>query len=368
MFGKNDLPMKRLYIYHFYPIENYPPILNFLNFIDSTNKNVRVTCFTTKGDLKEIDSIGDVQIVRLGNSKSSKLLLWSCYLRFNIWSILKSLISRPDHILYYETISALPGIVFSGKSVSCHYHEYVSPKEYAFGQVLNKIFHKLEKKVYSDYNFISQTNNKRLELFKRDNNLGKLSNLEVYPNYPSRKWPVENEKFNVNETLRIVYFGYSVYPNSNYICELVEILKNSNFKTSLDLYCLKKESVPQTILGESGNITVSVYNPIEYSKVASKLSNYHVGVILYKGLNENYIYNAPNKLFEYLSCGLDVWYPTEMLGIDEYASEISPRVKKIDFKNKRQLGHEFIPKDEGTRNIPYFSEDIYNVMLDSILK
>ena len=59
----------------------------------------------------------------------------------------------------------------------------------------------------------------------------------------------------------------------------------------------------------------------------------NIGVILYKCKTLNQRFAAPNKLFEYLACGLDVWFPAEMEGCFEYASDAIPRVLKVDFNN-----------------------------------
>lgn len=49
---------------------------------------------------------------------------------------------------------------------------------------------------------------------------------------------------------------------------------------------------------------------INYSDLPGVIRAYDVGVILYNGHIANYVFNAPNKLFEYLACGLDVWSPS----------------------------------------------------------
>ena len=43
---------------------------------------------------------------------------------------------------------------------------------------------------------------------------------------------------------------------------------------------------------------------INYDNLPTTLNKYQVGVILYKGHIPNYVYNAPNKLFEYLAAFL----------------------------------------------------------------
>ena len=64
------------------------------------------------------------------------------------------------------------------------------------------------------------------------------------------------------------------------------------------------------------------------------LSEFHVGLILYKGTTTNYVFNASNKLFEYHALGLDVWYPAQMLGVSRYAqADRAPRIVQLDFEN-----------------------------------
>ena len=71
---------------------------------------------------------------------------------------------------------------------------------------------------------------------------------------------------------------------------------------------------------------------VEYDGMPDLLRRYQVGLILYRGNTLNYVFNAPNKLFEYLVCGLDVWFPKEMKGIYPYErNDLLPKVIRIDF-------------------------------------
>ena len=77
---------------------------------------------------------------------------------------------------------------------------------------------------------------------------------------------------------------------------------------------------------------LNIRGNVPYKKLPDILPSYDIGLILYKGANANFIYNAPNKLFEYQGCGLEVWYPKEMLGIDRYACQsLHPAVIRCDF-------------------------------------
>ena len=43
------------------------------------------------------------------------------------------------------------------------------------------------------------------------------------------------------------------------------------------------------------------------------MADYHIGLTLYNGHIPNFVYNVPNKVFEYLACGLDVWYSKDLI-------------------------------------------------------
>ncbi len=83
----------------------------------------------------------------------------------------------------------------------------------------------------------------------------------------------------------------------------------------------------------------------------------------------NYIYNEPNKYFEYYVCGLDVWFPKEMLGMYRNIQDHhKPFVKDLDFKklpdNLLEIAYS---KKVGTSfNKKYEAEDVYEVLLKQI--
>ena len=93
---------------------------------------------------------------------------------------------------------------------------------------------------------------------------------------------------------------------------------------------------------------------VDYENLPEVLSKYHVGLILYRGNTRNYIFNAPNKLFEYLICGLDVWYPPTMLGVKPYARDDAwPRVIEVDFEKMGSLDLDRLRSREGLPNVPW---------------
>ena len=71
---------------------------------------------------------------------------------------------------------------------------------------------------------------------------------------------------------------------------------------------------------------------VDYEQLPGVLRKYDIGVVLYNGHIPNYVHNAPNKLFEYLVCGLDVWFPDVITGSLEFVRDKDfPKVSAIDF-------------------------------------
>jgi hypothetical protein len=361
-----------LFILHFQPLEGYPPILNLLDYFSLENKFKQIVCYTTKGQLKHIYTNHKLAIKRKGNFNGSKLMIWLTYFTFNFSSILSLIIKRPSNVIYYETISSFPAYFYKTyinkkANIYIHYHEYSTKKEYSSNRI-NKFYHSLEVKLYPKVKWISHTNEVRLHKFLVDNEI--KYNKEMHkslPNYPSENWGVKNEKWDSISPIKIVFVGYSVDPTSCFIKEVIEWLAVQKISSILDIYCIKQNSLPKNLIGKKGNTTINLMKPVAYQELPTIISNYHVGLILYRGLTQNYIYNAPNKLFEYLACGLDVWFPKEMEGIKEFKTEKSPKVIEIDFNNLTCFNLEkMIAFIENKRTVAYYAEDVYKNLIESI--
>ncbi len=107
---------------------------------------------------------------------------------------------------------------------------------------------------------------------------------------------------------------------------------------------------------------INLKGQFPYLEFPVKISQYDIGVIFYKGANLNFIYNAPNKLFEYFSIGLDIWVPKEMTGCQPYIILNSyPKITMVDFNNLAQLPLDNIISHEGMpyKASEYFCENVY---------
>ena len=110
---------------------------------------------------------------------------------------------------------------------------------------------------------------------------------------------------------------------------------------------------------------------VNYDELPGILSKHNIGTILYKGHIPNYIYNIPNKLFEYHVCGLDVWYPQQMVSCTSLITKDSfPKVVPVDFFHLNLLS---LPDLINTQHLRYHKEEYscektYSVLISRMYK
>lgn len=328
-------------IIHFGPLELYPPAQNFLRFINDQKLNQKLVVFTTANSYKVLSRFqvpnSNIQIIRLGwsGNKLHSLYRYLNYVYFYTLTFLLLLFFRPKRVLYYETISSFPALLYRwlwGKTVKLyvHYHEYTTPGEYRSGMRLTRWFHKLEKKFLTSANWVSHTNNYRMQLFLNDIKPKTVSRPEILPNYPSKSWQ-QSKLAEIKIPYKIVYAG-ALSLDTMYTREFARWISCQKGNLVWHIYSYNITPEAKHFLSELDAENIRLFDGIDYVQLPAVLHLYNAGVILYKGLTPNYVYNAPNKLFEYLSCNLDVWYPEEMVGIDSYRSFNNyPKVVSVDF-------------------------------------
>lgn len=341
--------MSRLAIIHFQPLELYPPVQNLLQFLESKPEGFKLVVYSNSGDnqLRLFSSgLSKIRIVRIGKTYNGMKALnrYYNYLLFNIRCLFSLIRLKPDKVFYYETISSFPAFLYkrffnSKAEVLIHYHEYTSPTEYKSGMKLVTFFHGFEKWLYPKAGWVSHTNEYRMQHFISDLKPFEIANPHILSNYPSKSWyakPKEGIEFPV----KIVYVGaFSL--DTMFAKEFAECVNQQNGKIIWDIYSLNMTQEATNYFTAFASSYINIKPGVNYHELPSLLKGYDVGVILYNGHIPNYVYNAPNKLFEYMACGLDVWFPDVMTGCMQYITKNSfPKVLAIDFTQMQNFNIE----------------------------
>ena len=341
----------RLCILHWMPVEDFPPAMNMVKYFGQQH-DWEVSLCTNRHHLDRPEFLHETgEVIRgvfpTGTSGIRRLL---AYASFHLKSFVHLMKTRPDTILYIEPHSVFPVVLsrlFTRRArIFAHFHEYHSPDEYEKpGMRMARWFHKLEKRwVFPKVAWISQTNLQRLELFLRDNPEIDKSRAQVLSNFPPLCWwQTQNQAWSKNnradEPIRFVYVGALSRADTFIEETVIWIAQLGPLKASLDIYCYNMHPETREWLRTVADKQIRVHESgIAYEELPGLLSEFHVGLILYKGNTPNYVHNASNKLFEYLSCGLDVLYPFQMAGVRPYRiSARVPRVVECDFSNLTEL-------------------------------
>jgi len=316
-----------------------------------------------------------IRLIRLGSSgmgMNTLRRLWN-YCFFFAGSVCYLVIKRPKRILYYETISSFPVWLYKKfinrkAEILVHYHEYTSVEEYNKGMWLARIFHRKEMWLYPRAKWVSHTNESRMKLFEQDILPVTAAATKVVPNYPPRSWYHKITTSDIALPVKIVYIG-ALGMDTTYVREFAEWVQQQKGAVIWHIFSTNMQSDVQTFLRQMDSPYIGVMGSRNYDELPAVLSKYDVGVILYKGHIANYVYNAPNKLFEYLACGLDVWYPRVMQEIGQYRNDNNqPKIVEVDFNNLQDFDRDSALKRHGLAvgTYDFFCEEALAPLVDSL--
>jgi hypothetical protein len=339
---------------HVLPVEYYPPARNTLTLI-ARHENWVVRTWTTENRRSlEQWAHPPVEIRRLSDTKPSSTLplrmLGHTSWHFRAASEIASW--RPDAIIAIEPHSALAAWiyynVFGGKArLFIHHHEYYAPEDYlAAGMRILRSTRRLEQgNLFKRAEWISETNAERLKLLREWNPSISDDVAQVLPNYPPAEWveraAAGTRVHNLGQ-MRLIYVGSASLEDA-FILEIASWVSKRSGLASLHVVSDNIASDAWVALGklDAENITLDPRG-CDYDDLPDLLRQFDVGLVLYKGNTLNFIHNVPNKVFEYLAAGLDVWYPKEMSGLHEFRAEHSELpLFEMDY---RQLPDELPPR------------------------
>ncbi|MFT3679154.1 MAG: hypothetical protein QM791_02705 [Ferruginibacter sp.] len=340
--------MCKIAIIHFQPLELYPPVQNLIRFLEQDKSLEQLYVYSTYSS-KDIPlfHVHDkrIKIIRLaetGQELQAVKRYWN-YFKFYTGTLFHLVKKKAGRVLYFETLSSFPAVVYKKlyrKHVSLlvHYHEYTSPREYETSMKLNRIFHQLEKKEFPEASWVSHTNQYRMDMFIRDMAPVKIPNTFILPNYPPMAWKEKSNPHRIPTAVTKIIYAGAVSMDTMYTREFADWVTAQNGKVIWDIYSLNITAAAADYLRALKPGFVNLKPGVTYEDLPGILCQYDVGVVLYKGHIPNYVYNAPNKIFEYLAAGLDVWFPDIMTGSKEYITKQTyPKVMALNFSELRSF-------------------------------
>lgn len=333
----------KLDIIHFHYVGFYPPIINLLNII-KTDQKINYKVYTTSPISSSFTLSHDSRIIKILDSYKHNLALvrYFKYAYFNIITLLNLIVRRPQCILYYETISCWPALFYKKHidkrvKVMVHYHELVGEKELIKESKMIQLLRPMEKKLFPMFEWISQTNTDRGTLFMNDYYKHiKPEVFHIIPNYPPRSWQkfqYPRENIQIKYPIKTVLLG-SLSLQGMYLKEYCDWILGQAGKFTFDAFSFNLKEDAIKYIKNLNSDYITLHPPIPYSSVEKTLIKYDIGIILYKATDTNTKFSISNKLYEYHTCGLDVWFPKEQVSSLPLVKKDSyPKIIDLDFKS-----------------------------------
>ncbi len=312
--------------------------MNFVFDALEENPSNKIIVFTTRNTTSyKTPHFPNTKIYRFGTISSNPIKRYASYVWFNLMSSLLLWVNRVDKITAFETLSIFPLWVVSkvtkSKKAHIHFHEYISESERRASSAYMKLLFKLENQLLKKYS-CSQTNEDRKLLFLRDLTFLKSEMVEVRPNMPPKSWWNNYGQFKKRiayEKTRLVYVG-ACDNQTMYVKEVLDWVSANPQQLELTIISQQLDEQTRSLIAGYKSPVIKVKDPIDYYELPKELINYDVGLVLYKGHIPNFVYNIPNKVNEYLSCGLGVLTSSELTSTVQLHNI---NIIDVDFSNLR---------------------------------
>jgi hypothetical protein len=335
--------MRIAYI-HVLPLEYYPPATTTLDILSrQPGWEVRAWSSRNTRDATEWRSAhAVVQRPTQGSTTSPLPRRIAGYLNWHLRTARHVSRWKPDVVISIEPHSALATWlyyhVFRGNArLFVHHHEYYAPEDLkSAGMRLVRSTRRLERgDLFNRAEWISQTNEYRLHLLKQWNSNVADDKGRVLPNYPPEEWIQRARRLkpkSEERRTRFLYLG-SASLEDTFLGEVSEWIAARPENATLHV---TGNNIAPGVWDKLRSLNASNITLDEagwpYELIPERLSAFDVGLVLYRGITQNFVYNVPNKAIEYLAGGLEVWYPPEMRAMVGFRSEHPHlRIREMNF-------------------------------------
>ena len=298
-----------LCVVHFLPIAKYPPLHYLIHFLgQQAGIQCTIVCSGKKEDFQFAYANVSVHFVdgQPTSSVNKKIRFWS--------TVKKKLRGRSfDACLGYgDEFSGLIATTMSCKWRGLHLHEL--PPSLHLGNKFLSRSQRLEifalRQRLKRFHWISQVTPERASLFAE--RFGASSDNLF--NFPPKSFAMDREPLKPKDgTLRVLYVG-----SCNAHSIHVEALHDLS-----DLPGISVSVLPTNRIGldeVKANKKIQILHPCPYHELPEILAGYDVGMVLYKGASDNMRLGVPNKVVEYVSCGLFALYVSSIEGIRSFVA------------------------------------------------
>jgi hypothetical protein len=125
-----------------------------------------------------------------------------------------------------------------------------------------------------------------------------------------------------------------------YLKEISEWVLQNKASLSLDFYSNNIDYKAKNFLQTVKDDCITFHGGCNYEDLPLILKEFDVGLVIYKPVSDNWIYNVPNKVYEYLACGLDVWFAKTLIcTLSITREDVYPKILPVDYQNLNHFNY-----------------------------
>lgn len=287
-------------------------------------------------------------------------------LRFIFGAVVNCLRIKPDIIYGHDIFSAIPlvliRLLFKKSKYVYDAHELFIKHESIKYPMLDRLQFFFEALAVKQADTVICALRKRGEIMMKYHKLSTLpieiKNISYLPDAEFKEFTEKFRSFFLSDSFKIIYAG-GILPG-RCLDKLIEAVNKLGSEYSLMIVGNGPDYRRISHLAaETGNKNIVVTSSVPYNKLSAVLKNFDAGYLYYPTDNDNNLYCAPNKIYEYAGVDLPIIAnenPTVMSIINKYQigvcnDNITEAIKYIkQYKNDMICNMEAFRNDNSLEN------------------
>lgn len=326
-------------------IDCLPPWINWMHDKRWKKYHVVVACPRVLNVNAAECVLDEIECFRYPIVYSSRRFINLLYKIFVCYHIVKLLCHKRPHVIVCIENDVLPAVWLymklckSKPRLFMHFYEYIAPGD-RLSPWTRFAIHFLPTLLKSA-EWISQCNNTRLTMFRQDHKLLD-DKCHVFHNYPPESWSRYYVQRDVlGSPVKSILIG-SIGLHTMFVREFADFVIRCQGALTWDVFAPAASDETAAFFESLDSPYINFHRVfVAHEKLPALFADYDVGLLLYKGCTKNVAWAESNKFYEYLSCGLDVWVPRQLISLREYQDDAHyPKVTVLDFEQLDQVNVE----------------------------
>ena len=121
-----------------------------------------------------------------------------------------------------------------------------------------------------------------------------------------------------------------------YVKEVLDWVIANQEQLELTIISQQLDEHTKDLIARYDKTAIKLIAPVNYYELPKELVKYDIGLVLYKGVIDNHKFSVPNKVYEYLACGLNVLTSNQLTSTVDLNHE---KIMAVDYEDLSRIGN-----------------------------